>query len=284
MSQTTYDTEKIEIYINDIVKSSSSSFYWAMRLLPTYKKNAIFAIYAFCRQIDDIADEPAPIEIKKQRLNDWTKAINDIYEGKNPTYNPIACYLKKIVHAFSLPKEEFLELIRGMEMDTHDALNPPSLDTLRLYCRRVAGAVGLLSIHIFGAIDDKSKRFAIALGEAMQLTNILRDTQEDFDMGRIYLPKEFLEANGIGDLLPNEIISNPAISNVRKKLADLAELRYTEARMLLTPENKNALKPAIMMMNIYHKILEKMQERGWDKISPKVKLSKIHMLWIALRS
>lgn len=284
MPKTAYDTAKIGIYINDIVKASSSSFYLAMRLLPKHKKDAMFAVYAFCRQIDDIADEPAPIEVKKQRLNDWAIAINDIYAGKEPAYNPVALYLKDVCKEFSLPKEEFLELIRGMEMDTHDGLNPPSLDMLRLYCRRVAGAVGVLSIHIFGAVDDKSQRFAIALGEALQLTNILRDTKEDFDMGRIYLPKELLLSSGIGDILPTEMLSHPAIGKVREKLADMAELRYTEAKMLITPENQKALHPAIMMMNIYHKILDKMRKQGWEKTSPKVRLNKMHMLWLALRS
>ncbi len=284
MEKTNYDAQKIGIYINDIVRASSSSFYWAMRLLPIRKRNAMFAVYAFCRQIDDIADEPAPLNIKKQRLNEWTVAINDIYAGKEPLYNPVALYLQTVCEEFKLPKEEFLELIRGMEMDTHDGLTPPSLDKLRLYCRRVAGAVGLLSIHIFGVTDDKSKRFAIALGEALQLTNILRDTDEDFAIGRIYLPQEFMESCGIGDIPPSEILTHAAIGKVREKLANLAELRYTEAKMLITPENKKALHPAIMMMNIYYEILEKMRRRGWNKITPKVRLGKLHMLWLALRS
>lgn len=271
--------------VNDIVKRSGSSFYLAMKLLGKEKRNAMFAIYAFCREIDDIADEPALLEEKKKNLKIWRDDIDNIYNGVEPRQE-VAKALIAPVKAFHLPKEEFIALIDGMEMDIPDGMRAPTMTELQLYCRRVAGAVGLLSICVFGDNSETAQRFAVTLGEALQLTNILRDMQEDMDLGRLYMPQECLQKAGIEitDNTPlSYVLNNPDLKIARQALAEQAALRFTEADAALSSLNAKQMKPAVIMKCVYKKIFDMMEKRGWEILTPKPKPSKFYMLITALR-
>ena len=173
-----------------IAGKSNSSFYWPMLLLPRQKRQAMFAIYGFCRVIDDIADEPGDPDEKRRALQSWRNEIRALYSGYAGT-GALGRALHAAIYSYDLPRSEFDALIDGMAMDIPANGRPggaalaPERETLRLYCRRVAGAVGLLAIRVFDRADPDTESFALALGEALQLTNILRDLEEDADIGRL---------------------------------------------------------------------------------------------------
>ena len=278
MERKTKNDQDINDYISNIVKKAGTSFYWGMRFLPKNKRNAMFAVYAFCRIVDDIADGELDIDDKRVKLDEWRKIINGLYQGDVPRDNKVAFALKRAIDDFSLPKDEFLEIIAGMEMDMNNVGKPLTMSEIKLYCRRVAGAVGMLSIHIFGDTSKESVQYAICLGEALQLTNILRDEAEDADMGRTYIPLELMNKYGVAELSPKELLSSPALSDIRKDLADMTTKMYAKAQSLITPQNKKSLKAAEIMTRVYHAIFRKMQKRGIGVVSPRVKLGKLEML------
>ncbi|MBR1778018.1 MAG: presqualene diphosphate synthase HpnD [Alphaproteobacteria bacterium] len=278
-------SQEITDQVVEIVKRSGSSFYLAMKLLPKEKRDAMFAIYAFCREIDDIADEPAPLEKKKKNLKIWRDDIDRVYRGEEPELI-VAKALIGPVKVFSLPKEEFLVLIDGMEMDIPDGMRAPTMTELQLYCRRVAGAVGMLSICVFGDFSPTAQRFAITLGEALQLTNILRDMDEDMELGRLYMPAECLTKAGIEitDNTPlSEVLNSPNLKIAREALAEQVALRFTEAEAALSQLNGKQMKPAVIMKCVYKKIFDIMKQRGWDVLSPRAKPSKAFKIFTALR-
>lgn len=278
MARKIKDDQDVNDYVRNIVKEAGSSFYWGMRFLPKNKREAMFAVYAFCRVVDDIADGELSIDEKKRQLDEWKKIINGLYRNDVPSDNKIAIALGRVINEFSLPKDEFLEVIAGMEMDMNNTGTPLTMSELKLYCRRVAGAVGMLSIHIFGDTSKESVQYAICLGEALQLTNILRDEAEDADMGRIYIPLELMSKYGVEGLSPKELLDSPALLDIRKDLAVRAEEMYAKAQSLITPQNKKALKAAEMMKRVYYAIFRKMQKRGIGVVSPRIKLGKLDML------
>ena len=275
-----------EEVVLSIVKNAHSSFYSAMRLLPFQQRMAMYAVYAFCREIDDIADEPAPLETKKSGLAVWRNDIERTYAGMPPAENPVAVALSPFIRAYDLPKEEFMALIDGMESDLPDDMRAPTLNEVELYCRRVAGAVGVLSVHIFGDTSPAAMQFAVALGEALQLTNILRDMDEDMNIGRLYVPAEFLKEAGIDitDETPlSTVLRSPDLAKARLMMAERAKMRYLEAETLLNKIDKKKMIAAVLMMRVYQKNLRLMEKRGWDVLLPRVKPSKIWVVLTALR-
>lgn len=277
--------KEITAQVNAIVKASGSSFYPAMKLLCREKRDAMYAIYAFCREIDDIADEPAPLSEKKKRLQIWRDDIERVYDGTEPE-STVAKALIAPVKRFSLPKSEFIELIDGMEMDIPDGMRAPTMTELQLYCRRVAGAVGMLSVCVFGDFSLTAQRFAITLGEALQLTNILRDMEEDMELGRLYMPRECLDQAGIAitdDTALSSVLSDPNLKIARRELAKQAALRFTEADAALDELDGRKMKPAVIMKDVYKKIFDMMEKRGWDVLFPRPKPSKAFVVWTALR-
>lgn len=277
--------EEIARQVDEIVKRSGSSFYMAMRLLEAKKRNAMFTVYAFCREIDDIADEPAPLEQKRKALAEWRADIDRLYRGETPVL-PVAQALAAPIRDFGLPQEEFTALIDGMEMDIPDGMRAPTMTELELYCRRVAGAVGMLSVCIFGDFSPDAQRFAITLGEALQLTNILRDMGEDMDLGRLYMPQECLDKAGIritDDTPLSAVLNSPSLKTAREALAEKALLRFTEAEAALGKLNPRQMKPAVIMMRVYRKIFDMMQKRGWEVTEPRPKPSKAWIILTALR-
>ncbi|MCP4394976.1 MAG: presqualene diphosphate synthase HpnD [Alphaproteobacteria bacterium] len=267
-------------YVTDVVQRSGSSFYWAMKILPKHKRDAMFVVYAFCREVDDVADEPAPLEEKQQGLHNWRTEIENVYGGKPK--HPVGKALINVVEEFGLEKDELLAVIDGMEMDIPNGMCAPSIEELRLYCRRVAGAVGMLSIKIFGDDSEAARGFAVSLGEALQITNILRDMKEDAEIGRLYMPAELLQNVKIKTIEPIEVINHTQIGRAREELSKLANLRFVEAANFLAKTDKKAMKPAIIMMKGYRSIYDVMKKRGWDKLEPRPSVNKFKMLWAVL--
>ena len=268
-------------YVHHVVRRSGTSFLWGMRVLPKARREAMYGIYAFCREVDDVADEPGAQDHKLAELEAWRGEIERLYAGQ-PT-RPTTRALAEAVRDYALPKSEFLAIIDGMAMDARESMVAPDLETFELYCRRVAGAVGLLSIRVFGADEPAAEELALALGEALQITNILRDLAEDAERGRLYLPRELLVAQGIGWDDPAEVLDHPGLAAVSSTLADRARNNFRRTRSLMESCARRPLKPCVLMMAVYERILERMAQRGWDRPHQTVRLSRAEKLAIAAR-
>ncbi len=267
------DGARLAAAIEAKVKGAGSSFYWAMRLLSPEKRAAIYAIYAFCREVDDIADEPAPMEDKRARLDVWRKEIDAVYGGAPDS--EIGLALAKYVPAYDFAKADFLAVIDGMETDAAEALQLANAEALALYCDRVACAVGRLSIRVFGLDTATGDQLAKALGEALQITNILRDVAEDAARGRVYLPADLLNRHGIQNVAPAELIRHPGIEAVCLELAETTATRYREASEILSGCDRKTVRPARIMMHVYRAIFKKLRQRGWRRLDEPVSISKL---------
>jgi len=268
-------------HVAEVVGRSKTSFLAGMRILPRPRREAMYAIYAFCREVDDVADEPGPLPPKLVELAAWREEIARLYAGQ-PTRATTRALLRPVAD-YALPQAEFQAVIDGMEMDARGPVVAPPLADLRLYCRRVAGAVGQLSIRAFGASGPPAEALAVALGEALQLTNILRDQAEDAADGRLYLPAELLEAAGIASREPRAVMADPRIGEVRAALGRLAAGRFAESRALIARIPRRTIRPAILMQEVYWRILRRLERRGWGRVEPRVSLPKWQKLWVALR-
>ena len=266
---------------HEAVKAASSSFYLGMRILPPNRRNGMFAIYAFCREVDDIADSSEPKGERLAQLAQWREEIDRLFTGQPE--DPTARALLGPVREFDLQKQDFLAVIDGMEMDAREQMRGPNMKNFKLYCSRVAGAVGLLSTRVFGDSSPRAKDHALALGHALQTTNILRDIHEDAARGRLYLPKEILLAHGITDTDPRMVLRHPAIKDVCADLAKIAQHHFDEAAAAMKDCDKDALRPARIMGGIYRGILARLIKRGWEKLDEPVRVPKSEKLWITLR-
>lgn len=264
-----------------IVANASTSFFWAMRLLPRSKREAMFAVYAYCRAVDDVADGDAAPEAKLAELAVWRQEIDALYRGRPD--HPITRALAAPVATYGLAKEDFLALLDGMEMDATNRMVAPSFAELELYCDRVAGAVGLLSVRIFGVSGPAARTLALTLGRALQLTNLLRDLLEDAELGRLYLPRELLAAHGIDSRDPATVLAHPALAAVCGELAEIAYRRFAEAGAALRDRPRRAVRPALVMMQVYRRMLDRLMRRGWDRLDQPVRLHAAEKFWLALR-
>jgi squalene synthase HpnD len=272
-----------EAHVKAIVMRSNTSFYWALRLLPREKRSAMFAIYAFCRVVDDIADELGTAEHKRLRLQKKRAEIVATFDGTPNT--PVGRQLLLAKNRFELNSEDFLAIIEGMAMDVRDEkvearVRIVSMDELTLYCDRVAGAVGRLSNRVFGLAGESGDRLASALGRALQLTNILRDLLEDAETDRLYLPQEMLKKYGIEKTDPEDVLASPQLAKVCDEIAIIAEQDFQEAEVLLSGFERDKIRPIIIMKNIYHSTLQRLIRRGWIDLEKPVHLSKMGKLWI----
>ena len=262
------------------VEAAGTSFYWAMRLLPRERRDGMYAVYAFCREVDDIADD-WPAAERAKGLADWREEIEAIYAGR--PRHLIARALVAPVVRFKLRKGDFLDIVAGMEMDAERDIQAPDLATLDLYCARVAGAVGHLSVHVFGDPSPAAHRVADALGRALQLTNILRDLDEDAQRNRLYLPRELLDRHGIRDADPARVLRHPALPSVCRDLADIALGHFDAAERTMAECSRRAMRPAATMGAFYRAMLEAMLRDGWRNPAARVSLSKGRKLWLVLR-
>ncbi len=263
------------------VEAAGTSFYWAMRLLPAARRDGMYAVYAFCREVDDIADDTMPAAQKLAALAEWRAEIAALYAG-NPR-RLVARALREPVTRYALRRGDFEAVIDGMEMDAAADIRAPDLATLDLYCARVASAVGHLSVHVFGDPGAAAHVVADALGRALQLTNILRDLDEDAQRGRLYLPRELLDRHGIHDDDPRAVLQNPALPAVCRDLAAMAERHFAEAEAAMARCSRAAMRPAAVMGAFYRAMLRALIDAGWRDPSRRVSLSKPRKLWLVLR-
>jgi phytoene synthase len=275
------DDRSLREAIRQRVEAAGTSFYWAMRLLPSDRRNGMYAIYAFCREVDDIADDFAPPAQKRAALADWHAEIDALYAGQPRHF--VALALREPVERYRLRRQDFHAVIDGMEMDAAQDIRAPDLATLDLYCGRVAGAVGHLSVHVFGDASADAHAVADSLGRALQLTNILRDLDEDAQRGRLYLPREFLERHSISATDPPTVLRHPALSAVCRDLADIAERHFADAARAMARCSRRAMRPAVVMGALYRATLDALLRAGWRDPSERVRLSKAHKLWLVLR-
>jgi phytoene synthase len=262
-------------------KASNSSFYSAMRLMPKAERAAMFAIYGFCRIVDDIADDGIGTRVDRAvQLAQWRADLDALYAGCPPER---AQFLAPHVARYGLRKADFLTVIDGMDMDVAQDIVAPDLKTLDLYCERVASAVGRLSIKVFGMEEGPGDALAHHLGRALQLTNILRDIDEDAGIGRLYLPREYIELAGIPIADPKSAIADPRIDKVCKLVARDAHQFYTDAARVLAGKPRGRIGTPRLMGAVYEEILRQTEAVGWAPPRIRVSLSKAKLLAIVLR-
>jgi phytoene synthase len=252
-----------------------------MRLLPKHRRNAMYAVYAFCREVDDIADGEQPVECKIAALAAWREEIDALYAGY--PRHVVAQALSKPIVRYDLRGRDFLAIIDGMEMDARVDMRAPDLATLDLYCARVASAVGHLSVHVFGDPSDAAHAVAESLGRALQLTNILRDLDEDAGRGRLYLPREVLDRHGIRGADPTAVLRHPALPAVCREVAAIAEEHFQLSMRAMESCSRRAMRPAAVMAAVYHATLSALLRSGWRDPATRMNVSKPLKLWLILR-
>ncbi len=261
-------------------RASSSSFYAAMRVLPREQRQAMFEIYSFCRAVDDIADDPGERAGRRERLQAWRAHIEALYAGSPPRR---LAKLAQAVQQFGMRKEDFLAIIDGMEMDVLDDIRAPDEAMLDLYCDRVASAVGRLSVKVFGMPEEDGIALAHHLGRALQLSNILRDIDEDAAIGRLYLPREALAAAGISDTDPAKAISHATIAQACAPVVARAREHFRQADGIMKRSPRAAVRAPRIMGEVYESILSALEARGFAPPREPVKLNKLYLLWVLAR-
>lgn len=265
----------------DIIdKNKRSNFYYSFLLLPKPKREAINVVYAWCRIADDIVDEEDSIQQKQKRLRWWGKEFEDAITGTSRY--PLVNKLAQIIRNFNIPLHHFHELIRGMEMDL-DKTRYSTFDELKQYCYRAASTVGLICTEIFGYKNEGAKEYAINLGIALQLTNILRDVSTDAKKGRIYLPMEDLARFGYSE---NELfngIYNPRFEQLMKFESDRAKFYFNQAIIHLSEEDKPLFIAALIMQEIYFKLLQDIEKAHYDIFSNRIRISTMKKILITIR-
>ncbi|MES2751704.1 MAG: presqualene diphosphate synthase HpnD [Pseudomonadota bacterium] len=260
--------------------ASGSSFYAAMRILPRAQREAMFQIYSFCRQVDDIADSDGPRPERLAALDQWRRDIDALYAGNPPAR--VKDYVSS-VKQFGLRREDFVAIIDGMAMDVPADIRAPDARTLDLYCDRVASAVGRLSVRVFGLGEDDGVLLAHHLGRALQLTNILRDIDEDAGIGRLYLPRENLNAAGIMSNDPLTVASDPRLPRVCEDILKQARSHFAKSDDIMARNPRRVVRAPRIMSEYYHAILDKLVERGFALPRTPVKLSKAAKIFILIR-
>ena len=267
-----------------ITRKSASNLALAFVLLPRAKRDGMAALYAFCREVDDVADEEsAPVEQRRVRLASWRDDIRRACEGGDPSFS-VNRELKPVIAQHRLPFKYFDELIRGVEMDL-DVKRYETYAELEQYCYRVASVVGLLSIEIFGYRNPGCRDYAVSLGKALQLTNILRDVRTDAERGRIYLPLEELERFNVR---PEEIIElrySSRFGGLASSVAERARNYYRQARETLPNEDRRSMGAAELMGSVYWRLLQKLEARRFDVFeTAPARVSKFQKLFLIFRT
>ena len=265
-------------YCQQKAAASGSSFYYAFHFLPLPRRRAITALYAFCREVDDVVDEVHDEGVAQAKLAWWRQEIAAAFDGS--PQHPVAKALAPVVREFSLPAEHFQTIIDGMAMDL---VQTRYLDfaALELYCHRVAGVVGLLSAEIFGYANASTRGYARDLGIAFQLTNICRDVGEDARRGRVYLPQEDLAKFGVA---PSSILRSeytPAFAQLMAFEFDRARAWYDKAAAQLPDEDRKAQRTGLVMAAIYRTLLDEIARDGYRVLDRKTSLTPVRKLWIA---
>jgi presqualene diphosphate synthase len=262
-------------------RAKGSSFYLAMRILPKAQRQAMFEIYSFCRLVDDIADEGGPRPARHAALAQWRRDIDALYAGETPP--PALRELAAAIHAFGLRREDFIAVIDGMDMDVEGDIQAPDWQTLELYCDRVASAVGRLSVRVFGTPDADGVALADHLGKALQLTNILRDIDEDAEINRLYLPREALQAAGITATDPRSVAADPRLGDACKPVIARARDHFAMADTIMRRCPRASVRACRIMGEAYGAILNGVAARGFAAPRQRVKVSKARFLLALLK-
>jgi phytoene synthase len=266
--------------VERIVRAAGTSFYRGMRILPPDRRAAMYAIYAFCRLVDDIADEPAPLDEKRHGLDGWRARIEALDGGE--AEGAVARVLLLARRQFGLRRADFLAVIDGMQMDAETVIVAPPLAVLDLYCDRVASAVGRLSVRAFGDASPAADEVAHHLGRALQMTNILRDLREDAARGRLYLPLEWLAMAGI-PLDPDTALGDPRLAGVCERGVRQARGHFAAAYAAMERCDRRAMKPARLMAATYGAVLGRLERRGWARVDQRVSVPSWEKALIVLR-
>ena len=265
-------------YCQDKAAKSGSSFYYSFMFLPAERRQAITALYAFCREVDDVVDECHDLSLAQTKLEWWRQEIGRVYNG-TPTH-PVGLALKDVIKGFRLPQEQLLEIIDGMAMDLSQT-RYLDFKGLQLYCYRVASVVGLLAAEIFGYQDRQTLKYAHDLGLAFQLTNIIRDVGEDARRGRIYLPIEDLQRFDV----PAKDILEARYSDAFRELmafqAERAEKFYDQAFAQLPAVDRKAQRPGLVMAAIYRTLLREIARDGFMVLDRRTSLTPLRKVWLA---
>jgi presqualene diphosphate synthase len=257
------------------LRARKSSFYRAMAILPREKRDAMFEIYSFCRAVDDIADEGGDQPTKRAGLDQWRRDIDALYAGGPPG---LAAGLAAPLRRFCFAREDFLAVIDGMQMDVDSDIVAPDAQTLDLYCDRVASAVGRLSVRVFGLPEAEGVALAHHLGRALQLTNILRDIDEDAEIGRLYLPCENFLAAGIADPTPEKVVALPNLDVVCAPLLAQAKQHFDQADAIMSRQKRETIRAPKIMSLAYGAIWRRLAARGFARPRTKIKTPKIVLL------
>ncbi|PCH66069.1 MAG: squalene synthase HpnD [Gammaproteobacteria bacterium] len=268
-------------YCQDKAAKSGSSFYYSFRFLPEKQRQAIIALYAFCREVDDTVDEISDKELAATKLEWWRNEIILTFKGE--ATHPVGRSLQSALENFDLHEEYFMEIIDGMAMDL-DQFTYPSFKNLALYCHRAASVVGLLSVEIFGYQDRATLKYAENLGMALQLTNIIRDVREDAERGRIYLPQdELARFNVKADDLFN-LKSSPELIELLKFQTERAKNYYQKAMQLLPDCDRYSQRTGLIMAAIYEATLDEIEKDGFGVMQRRISLTPLRKLWLAWRT
>jgi len=251
-----------------------------MRILPRERRDAIFEIYSFCRAVDDVADDGGPRDQRLKQLAEWRADVDALYAGTPPAR---LRGLAGPVRTFALRREDFLAVIDGMEMDVVSDIRAPDFATLDLYCDCVASAVGRLCVRVFGMETAPGIALAFHLGRALQLTNILRDLDEDAAIGRLYLPREALREAGITTSDPAAALANPHIGDACNMVVERAQSHFCEADAIMQACPRWAVRTPRVMREAYRSILDGLVARGWSPPRHPVRLNRVRLAWVLLR-
>lgn len=272
---------KTKVFATTAARASRSSFYAGMRVLPRAEREAIYTVYSFCRAVDDIADDQHGDRVAQfAALDGWRRDLDALYAGGDPGK---AALVGEAVRRFKLDRTDFEAVIDGMAMDVARDIRWPKMDELDLYCDRVASAVGRLCVRIFGMPQGPGIELAHHLGRALQLTNILRDIDEDAAMGRVYLPEEALAGAGIPLTTPDAVVTDPRIDQAARPLVALALEHYRAADAVLAARPAGHLIAPRLMAAAYSKLLRRMAVTGWAPPRAPVRISRPALLWTVAR-
>ena len=270
-----------EEYCQEKAAASGSSFYYSFMFLPPDKRRAITALYAFCREVDDVVDECSDANVARTALNWWRGQVAEIYQGK--PQHPVAQALVPLVQQFNLAQEHLQEIIDGMEMDL-DHQRYADFSALQLYCYRVASVVGLLAAEIFGYTDRHTLKYAHDLGIAFQLTNIIRDVGEDARRGRIYLPLDEMQRFNVSAA---DILNSRETENFYKLMEfqiERAQRFYRQAFDQLPPQDRKTQRTGLIMAAIYRATLDEVEASGCHVLKERVSLTPAYKLWLAFKA
>jgi len=270
-----------EAYCEEKAAQSGSSFYYSFRFLPPERRRAITALYAFCREVDDVVDEIADTSLSRLKLAWWRSEVAAVFSGK--PQHPVALALQPAVAPFGLVQEQFQSVIDGMEMDLRQTRYLDFAE-LERYCHHVAGVVGLMSAEIFGYQDAATRGYARDLGIAFQLTNIIRDVGEDARRGRIYLPQEELAAFGVTEA---DLFQRRAAAGFKALMAHQvgrARSWYARALAALPRVDRRAQRPGLIMAAIYRRLLDEIERDDFRVLDQRVALTPLAKAWLAWKT